>query len=573
MVRLFFTLMVGFILGALVIENKALYSDKIVQPVAFLPDGGEYDGNLRKGVLNGSGIIIWPFGDRYEGDFKAGLYHGKGRLETAEMVYEGDFFEGAATGEATIRFNDGREYQGEVEAGEANGIGSMTDANTRYQGGFKNNLYHGEGELVEQNGRRYQGFFEEGVFSGSGQLTEADGSVFQGQFINGQLNGEGLFRNEIVRFSGEFKDGLFNGQGTYRDNKSEYIGEFLNGQFEGTGQYLHRDGVSYQGNFEQGQFSGKGVLETNGLRYEGGFVQGLKEGEGILYFAEPIEGKQSLSGVWRAGKLIASDQPDLEFNNEKIAETRLYNQQQSVSQALLNIVDQDPSKIDMYFLGIAGDGRQEVFRRDVEFVNNLFDQQFGTQQRSLSLVNTRQVNVARPLATLKSIEQSLVALSEKMDPNQDVLFLFISGDASRDGELYLEQPGIALENISAAKLGALLAELPIQNKIVMVSSCFAGGFIQPLKDNGTMTIVASGKNKKIFNCGGVAEQSKFTHTYFKDYFSQSADFYQAFEGTRDSIAALEQQLGYAPSAPLIFRPRAMVDVMEQWRNQIVDQND
>ena len=70
----------------------------------------------------------------------------------------------------------------------------------------------------------------------------------------------------------------------------------------------------------------------------------------------------------------------------------------------------------MYFLGIAGDGRQEVFRRDVEFVNNLFDQQFDTQQRSLSLVNTRQVNVDRPLATLKSIEQSLVALSEKMDP-------------------------------------------------------------------------------------------------------------------------------------------------------------
>jgi len=486
------------------------------------------------------------------------------------MIYEGDFFEGSATGEATIRFIDGREYTGEVEAGQANGIGSMTTENTSYLGGFKNNLYHGEGELLQQNGRRYQGFFEAGVFSGDGQLTEADGSFLQGQFTKGQLNGQGLFRKKFIRYSGEFKDGLFNGQGIYRDNKSEYVGEFLNGQFEGAGQYLHRDGLSYQGKFEQGQFSGVGILETQGSRYEGGFVRGLKEGKGTLTFAEPIEGKESLTGVWRADILIESDQPSLEFNNEKLTESRLYNQQEILRQSLGNIIAQDPNSIDMYFLGVAGDGRQEIFRRDVELVQNLFDQQYDTEQRSLLLVNSRQMNAARPLATLASIEQSLQSLAEKMDPDQDVLFLFLSGSATRDSAFYLEQPGIELENISADKLGSLLASLAVKNKIVMVSSCFAGGFIKPLKDNGTMAIVASGKNKAIFTCGGIKASSEFTHTFFNDYFTQSADFYQAFEDTRDKLATLEQQLGYAPSAPLIFRPRAMISVMEAWRNQLIE---
>lgn len=567
MTRFFFILIFGFILGALVIENKTLYTDKIIQPVAFLPDGGEYDGKLRRGELDGLGLIIWPFGDRYEGEFKAGLYHGNGRLETAEFIYEGDFFEGIATGEAKIIFTDGRVYEGEVEAAKANGLGVMTTANVTYRGGFKNNQYHGEGLLIEKSGRRYEGFFESGVFWGYGKLVDDDGSVFQGLFANGLPNGKGLFRGDSVSYEGGFKNGLFHGVGIYRDLNSEYEGEFANGEFHGSGRYLNNNGLLYEGEFQNGQFSGKGVLNEHGTRYEGEFFSGLKEGEGTLIFAELIDGQESLTGTWRKGALVASDQPDLEFDQQKIVEQRLYDQQERMRQALLKVVDQDPSKIDVYFFGIVGDGRQDIFRRDAELVRTLFDEKYQTRQRSLLLVNGRFKGRDEPLATKSSIAESLQDIATKMDAEQDILFLLLSGTASKNNTFYLEQPGIDLEDMTGEELGVLLKSLPVKNKVIIVSSCFSGGFVKLFKNDNTTIIVSSAADKEAFECGGYRQNTRFIKTFFEQHFNEFNDFGQAFEATRNDLAEIEKQLGYIASDPLIFRPKAMIDKISIWREQ------
>lgn len=568
MVRVFFILVLGFIFGAVVIENKALYTDDIAQPVAFLPDGGQYDGKLRKGEFDGVGLIIWPYGDRYEGEFKAGLYHGKGRLETADFIYEGDFFEGIAAGNGTIRFTDGRVYQGDIESGEANGVGSMTAPAFSYEGGFKNNLFHGVGVLQESSGREYEGFFEEGVFTGKGRLTEENGAIYEGVFADGFLQGQGVFRDGIIHYQGEFIAGQFHGQGTYRDQASEYVGEFIAGQFAGTGRYLHSDGRLYQGEFENGLFSGQGVLIHGNTRYEGEFAAGEKNGAGTLNFAEPIEGFDNIIGTWRDDQLIDSELPTLEFNNEKIAETRLYDQVERLRQSLLKVVDHNPLLTDMYFVGIAGDGEQEIFRRDVTLVKNLFDETFQTQQRSHLLINGRHKNVSAPLATRESIEASLNDITAKMDANEDILLVMLSGTATKDHEFVLSQPGLALSNLTANDLGSILKGLPVKNKIVIISTCYAGGFVKPIKDDNTLIVVASAEDNTLFNCGGYRQNTVFVETFFEQYFSASPNFELAFDNTRNDIAALESQLGYPASEPLIFRPKAMITAMDRWREQI-----
>ena len=567
MARFFFTLVFGFILGAVVIENKTLYTDQIAQPVAFLPDGGEYDGKLRKGELEGLGLIIWPFGDRYEGEFKNGLYHGKARLETAEFVYEGDFFEGTPTGEAKITFADGRQYEGEVEAAKANGLGVMTTANSTYRGAFNDNQYHGEGVLIEKSGRHYEGFFESGVFSGEGKLVEEDGSIFEGLFANGLLNGKGFFRSDGVSFEGGFRDGVFHGTGIYRNQTSEYIGEFSNGEFNGQGRYFNNSGLFYEGEFKRGQFSGTGSLSEHGTRYEGGFLNGLKEGEGVLTFAEPINGRESLTGTWREGVLIASDQPTLEFEQQKIVEQRLYDQPERLRQSLLKVVDQDPSRIDLYFLGIVGDGRQDIFRRDAQLVRDVFDERYQTQQRSAMLVNSRFKNNDAPLATKHSIAASLQEIAAKMDSEQDVLFILLSGLSSENNMFYLEQPGFDLEDISGDELGSLIKNLPVKNKIIMVSSCFSGSFVKSFKDDNTIIVVTSAADKRLFDCGGYRQNTRFIKSFFEQHFVESNNIAKAFEATRNELAELEKELGYEASEPLIFRPKAMEKLMDRWREQ------
>ena len=108
MFKFLFFLVCGFILGAVVIENKQHFNKMVALPVAFLPDGGEYDGSLLKGELNGDGRIAWPDGRHYEGEFKKGLYHGQGYFKGKHYSYEGDFYEGIAKGKGKIIFEDGR---------------------------------------------------------------------------------------------------------------------------------------------------------------------------------------------------------------------------------------------------------------------------------------------------------------------------------------------------------------------------------------------------------------------------------------------------------------------------------
>lgn len=44
------------------------------------PDGSQYQGDLKDGLMHGQGVLIWPDGSRYEGGFREGRLHGEGEV-------------------------------------------------------------------------------------------------------------------------------------------------------------------------------------------------------------------------------------------------------------------------------------------------------------------------------------------------------------------------------------------------------------------------------------------------------------------------------------------------------------
>jgi hypothetical protein len=124
----------------------------------------------------------------------------------------------------------------------------------------------------------------------------------------------------------------------------------------------------------------------------------------------------------------------------------------------------EPGRINLYLLTVAGDGSQEVFRREVEFVQTEFARRFGTAGRTVSLVNSRNTVTSAPMATATSIRQALKALASRMDREQDILFLFLTSHGSHDHELSLNQNGMELANLRATELAALLKESGIRWK-------------------------------------------------------------------------------------------------------------
>ena len=83
-----------------------------------------------------------------------------------------------------------------------------------------------------------------------------------------------------------------------------------------------------------------------------------------------------------------------------------------VSMALAQLAPQRPGVIDLYALVVAGDGTEDVFKREAEAVREVLDERLGARGRSLALVNHR--SAARPQATLKSIELALNAMAKVM---------------------------------------------------------------------------------------------------------------------------------------------------------------
>ena len=82
--------------------------------------------------------------------------------------------------------------------------------------------------------------------------------------------------------------------------------------------------------------------------------------------------------------------------------------------------------MDWYFLGVGGAAYQSVFRREVESVQSLFDNRFDTNGHSLVLINDDDTTLSQPIATRTSISKAIETIAERMNTDEDVLFLFLT---------------------------------------------------------------------------------------------------------------------------------------------------
>jgi hypothetical protein len=526
------------------------------------PDGGIYVGPLAGGLRQGKGQVTWSNGTRYEGQFEAGVYSGPGRLQTSGgHVYEGNFSQGMMSGQGRLvlangsvyvgafknnqfhgkgRFEQpgGYVYEGDFENDTMQGRGRLSDGNSVYEGEFRQGMFAGQGELVYKDGRQYRGGFERGLFQGKGRFEAPNGDVYEGDFVKGEFTGQGRFASrDGRRHEGSFVSWRPQGPGKFTDAESaEYSGDFSDGDLK-KGRVTGK-GVHYEGELSQYRPHGQGTLRlANGDTYVGGFAFGRFDGEGTLTHARPgPDGRTQERGVWRFGRL-----PDAAAERQAAAnvETALYGQRAVLDQALAALTPRDPGKINLYLLTVAGDGKQEVFRREAEFVRQQFNESFGTQGHSLALINSRNTAATAPMATLTSLRESLSRMATLMDKEKDILFLYLTSHGSTDHQFSLAQEKMELADLRADELARLLKESGIRWKVVVVSACYSGGFVAPLKDDHTLVITAARHDRASFGCSDENDFTYFGRAFFKEALPQSASFQDAFRRAEKLVAQWE----------------------------------
>ncbi|MFO1323705.1 MAG: C13 family peptidase [Burkholderiales bacterium] len=578
-------------------------------PDATTADGGRYFGPLVNGRMHGQGRLEWDGGEVYEGGFVNGRFSGRGRWQSAYGdVYEGEYANGAKSGVGKFTRRDGSVYVGEFRADEMNGRGhyempggDVYDGQFRdgmfdgdgtyarrtdtYRGSFKFGMFEGIGELVLANGSRYRGEFARGLFAGKGVFEYPTGDRYEGDFRDNEFTGQGVFRRaDGSRFEGTFRNWQQHGPGKYLDNRGTvYEGTFVDGDLTGSVVVVRHDGARYEGEFRNWLPHGTGVMTLpNGDVYRGNFVMGQYDGPGTLTYGKPRpDGTTAATGVWARGRLQGADERGGAQARANV-ETALYNQRRLLDRALAAVEPRVPDRINLFLLAIGGDGTQEVFRREVEFVRNQFDADYGTRGHSVALVNSRNTVATLPMATHTSIRESLAAIARQMDKERDVLFVFLTSHGSEKHELTLDLDSLDLANVTPALLREWLQATGIRWKVIVVSACYAGGFIGPLQDERTLVIAAARHDRRSFGCADENEFTYFGRAFFKEALPATSSFAQAFAKAQALVAEWEarDRSGAAaagapagatddgPSLPQIANPPAIDAHLKLWREQL-----
>ena len=149
-------------------ENSAapplINNSNVTQIITLNTDDGKYIGEVKNGVPNGRGKLIYTGkyeGDIYEGDFKNGLPDGKGKyIHKNGNIYEGDMVKDRADGMGIFYSNNGNRYEGEYKKDAREGKGIIYFPNgDRMMGDYQNNNPIGKHVILHSNGNVSQKIF------------------------------------------------------------------------------------------------------------------------------------------------------------------------------------------------------------------------------------------------------------------------------------------------------------------------------------------------------------------------------------------------------------------------------
>jgi hypothetical protein len=205
-----------------------------------------------------------------------------------------------------------------------------------------------------------------------------------------------------------------------------------------------------------------------------------------------------------------------------------------------------------FFLGFAGVADQKVFAEEVGLAKRVLSEKFGIESRALSLINDERDLDRAPFATLSGLRYALHGLAARMNLEQDVLFLAISSHGSEDPAIAVSNSQLPLNDLTADELADSLRESGIRWRVIIISACYAGGFIDALKDPRTIVITAAARDRTSFGCSNDRDLTYFGEAFYRDSLPSAHTLREAFERARSEIAKRELAEREKPSNPQAY---------------------
>lgn len=255
-----------------------------------------------------------------------------------------------------------------------------------------------------------------------------------------------------------------------------------------------------------------------------------------------------------------------------MAEDALSDQSALLDKQLQKIAPRKKGK-NYFVVTVGSDDSQDVFMKEALFARGVFGKKLNAAERIVTLINNpamlkefpfasvngigRMFNyiahkaaeqdakkVAEekpryPLATTTNLARTLQELGKRADDKEDVLVLYITSHGG-GGSVSVNLSGISLRQLTAKQLKDMLAASGFQWKIVMISACYSGSFIEALKDDTSIIITSSREDRVSYGCGKDDDLTYFGRALLQHAFPKTDSFIEAYEFARENVQHQEE---------------------------------
>jgi Peptidase C13 family len=297
---------------------------------------------------------------------------------------------------------------------------------------------------------------------------------------------------------------------------------------------------------------------------------------GLIYLAR---GLRSITGqpqrvaalcgiVFLVGFMWASDALDVipdvwatpEFNaptsstDEALADAEgiLFDQAGRIDRLLADIKLEPSVKPKAFFVGFAGVGDEKVFTQEIGLASRVLGERYDIGNRSLSLINDERDLERAPLASVSALRYALHGMGQRMNVDRDVLFLSISSHGSQDPAIAVSNSQLPFNDMTDRDLAEALRQSGIKWRVIIISACYAGGFIDSLKSPTTAVITAAAADRTSFGCGTSSDLTYFGEAFYRDALPEAKNLREAFDRAKAAIAVRERRERQESSKPQVF---------------------
>jgi Peptidase C13 family len=207
---------------------------------------------------------------------------------------------------------------------------------------------------------------------------------------------------------------------------------------------------------------------------------------------------------------------------------------------------------DVYFVGFAGFGEQQVFRKEAELARQVFGARYATASRSLLLVNDIHDRRTYPLATFDNLRAAVVAIGRRMHRDRDTLVLMLTSHGNDEDGIAITNGRMPEDALSPKDVRRILDASHIRWRIVIVSACYSGIFIPVLKTDSTLIMTAADAHHSSFGCDDTRDLTYFGEALLRDALPHACSLPAAFADMARIIRQRETDEGEIHSNPKLY---------------------